>query len=75
MELRLRRPRDLPINLDLLPAVDAHRLLAKLGEFLGRYSDVEGLMIPATDASRKVELSEEYTTVRNVIEQTGLVTS
>jgi hypothetical protein len=30
-------------------------------------------MIPATDASRKVELSEEYTTVRNVIEQTGLV--
>lgn len=47
--------------------------LAEVGAFLALHSDVEGLMIPATDATRKVDLSEDYTTVRAVIERTGLV--
>ena len=47
--------------------------LAEVGAFLARHCDVEGLMIPASDATRKVDLSEDYTTVRAVIERTGLV--
>jgi hypothetical protein len=61
-------------SIDAQVQIEVKRIeLAVLGAFLGRHAEVEGLMIPATDAGRMVDLSEEYTTVRAVIERTGLV--
>jgi hypothetical protein len=65
-----------PASLDSQVQIDVRGVdLAKLGKFLGRQSDVRGLMIPALEAGRKVDLREEYTTLRDVIERTGLVIS
>jgi hypothetical protein len=47
-------------------------VLRPFGEFLDRHCEVE-LLIPASDASRKIEFSEEYITSRALIDRTGLV--
>jgi hypothetical protein len=66
-------------ELTVLKALDAQvqitangLTLAQLGEFLDRYCDAS-LMIPASDASKKIDLDVDYTTPRAVIDQTGLV--
>ena len=48
--------------------------LAKLGEFLDRHCEVE-ILIPARNASQKIDFSDEYMTVRSLIDRVGLVIS
>jgi hypothetical protein len=62
-----RVPLDGQVQIDVAGAT-----LAEFGEFLDRHCEVE-LLIPASDASRKIEVSEEYITVRALIDRTGLV--
>jgi hypothetical protein len=62
-----RAPLDGQVQIDVAGAT-----LAEFGEFLDRHCEVE-LLIPASDASRKIEFSEEYITVRALIDRTGLV--